>query len=245
MSVLEDLTTSPEINEESDRLGGFTPLESEVYPLTIKLAFVHVAASKARALAVHFETDDGKELRQQFWMTSGEAKGCKNYYINQKGEKFYLPGFNQANGLCLLTVGKEISKLETEPKVVNLYDPAQGKEAPTKVDMVTDLLGKKILGGVIKQINDKVTKDSNTGKYEPTGETKLENEVDKFFRNRDSMTVAEIKARQTDPDFINQWKEKWVGQTRDKSSGASGVKSGAPAPKRETGKQAPQTSLFE
>ena len=245
MSILGNLATDSSVNEEQDRLGGFSPLESDVYPLTVKLAFVTVAATKAVALNVHFETDDGKEVRQQFYMASGEAKGCKNFYVNKKGEKFYLPGFNQANALCLLTVGKEVSKLTTEPKVVNLYDFAQGKEAPTKVEMLTCLIGQKILGGVVKQIVDKKKKNSDTGKYEPTGETRVENEVVKFFRARDGLTVVEIKARQTDPAFQQAWKEKWAGETRDKSIGAEGVQSGPPKAKRESGKQAPQTSLFE
>jgi hypothetical protein len=244
MSILDNLATDNSINEETDRLSGFQPLESDLYPLTIERAFVTVAPSEAKALSVHFKTDDNKELKQQFWMTSGKAKGCKNYYLNKDGDKFYLPGFNQANALCLLTVGKEISKLTTEPKVVNLYDPAQKKEAATKVEMLMDLIGKKIIGGVLKQIEDKRVKSADTGQYEPTGETRMTNEVDKFFRERDGLTVMEIKSRQTTPEFQTQWKEKWAGQVKDKSTGAEGVQSGPPKAKREVGKQAPTESLF-
>jgi hypothetical protein len=244
MSILSNLATDSSINEETDRLGGFQPLESDLYPLTIERAFVTTAVSGAAALNVHFKTDSNKELRSQFWMTSGTAKGCKNYYINKDGDKFYLPGFNQANALCLLTVGKEISKLTTEPKVINLYDPTQKKEVPTKVEMLMDLIGKKIIGGVLKQIEDKRTKNADTGEYEPTGETRMTNEVDKFFRERDGLTVMEIKSRKTTPEFQTQWKEKWFGQVNDKSTGAEGVQSGPPKVKREVGKQAPTESLF-
>jgi hypothetical protein len=245
MSILDTLVTDASINDEVDRIGGFQPLESDLYTLTIEHAFVTAAASKALALNVHFKTDDGRQLRSQFWMSSGENKGCKNYYINKQGEKHYLPGFNQANALCLLTVGKEIGRLKTEPKVIPLYDPSKGAEAPTRVEMLTPLLGKTVIAGVIKQIVDKRAKSADTGQYEPTGETRIENEVDKFFRAKDRFTVAEIRAQLKAPEFIDQWKEKWVGETKDKSTGADGVKAGAPLKKREVGKQAPVESLFE
>ncbi len=234
MSILGTLKTDNSINEDGDRLGGgFSPLDSAIYDLNIKLAYVTKAPSEAMALNVLFETD-GKDVRQQFWMTSGKAKGCKNFYIKKdkttdKETKHYLPGFNMANALCLLTVAKEISVMTTEEKVINLYDPNQQKEVPTKVNMVTELLGQTITGGVIKQIVDKKTKDAGTGEYQPTGETRIENEVDKFFRQRDGLTVTEIRAKMTEAQFKDQWEKKWTGETEDKSTGTGAV-SGAPTP---------------
>ena len=244
MSLLSGLTTSNDIAAEKDSVGGGFVLDSNVYNFTIKLAYLQKAASDALALVVHLTTEDNKDVRQQFWMTSGKEKGCKNYFVDKKGEKQYLPGFNMANSLCLLTVGKEISQMETETKVVNLYSSEAKAEVPTNVEMLTELLGKQVLGGLIKQIVDKTAKDA-AGNYQPTGETREENELDKLFRERDGKTTAEILAQAPEAVFIETWKKKWVGQVKDKSTKTAGT-AGAPkaAGAAATGTAKPQNSLF-
>ena len=244
MSLLSGLTTSNDIAAEKDSVGGGFVLDSNVYNFTIKLAYLQKAASDAMALVVHLTTEDNKDVRQQFWMTSGKEKGCKNYFVDKKGEKQYLPGFNMANSLCLLTVGKEISQMETETKVVNLYSSEAKAEVPTNVEMLTELLGKQVLGGLIKQVVDKTAKDA-AGNYQPTGETREENELDKLFRERDGKTTAEILAQAPEAVFIETWKKKWVGQVKDKSTKTAGT-AGAPkaAGAAATGTAKPQNSLF-
>lgn len=244
MSLLSGLTTSNDIAAEKDSVGGGSLLDSNVYNFTVKLAYLQKAASDALSLVVHLTTEDNKEVRQQFWMTSGKEKGCKNYFVDKKGDKQYLPGFNMANSLCLLTVGKEISQMETETKVVNVYSSEAKAEVPTNVEMLTELLGKQVLGGLIKQIVDKTAKDA-AGNYQPTGETREENELDKFFRERDSKTTAEILAQAPEAVFIETWKKKWVGQVRDRTTKQAGT---AGAPKagaaQAAGTAKPQNSLF-
>lgn len=244
MSLLSGLTTSNDIAAEKDSVGGGFVLDSNVYNFTIKLAYLQKAASDALALVVHLTTEDNKDVRQQFWMTSGKEKGCKNYFVDKKGEKQYLPGFNMANSLCLLTVGKEISQMETETKVINLYSSEAKAEVPTNVAMLTELLGKQVLGGLIKQVVGKTAKDA-AGNYQPTGETREENELDKLFRERDGKTTAEILAQAPEAVFIETWKKKWVGQVKDKSTKTAGT-AGAPkaAGAAAPGTAKPQNSLF-
>lgn len=244
MSLLSGLTTSNDIAAEKDSVGGGFVLDSNLYNFTIKLAYLQKTASDALSLVVHLTTEDNKDVRQQFWMTSGKEKGCKNYFVDKKGEKQYLPGFNMANSLCLLTVGKEISQMETETKVVNLYSSEAKAEVPTNVEMLTELLGKQVLGGLIKQVVDKTAKDA-AGNYQPTGETREENELDKLFRERDGKTTAEILAQAPEAVFIETWKKKWVGQVKDKSTKTAGS-TGAPkaAGAAATGTAKPQNSLF-
>ena len=239
MGLLDGLTTDENIKVETDSLGGFQVLDSNVYDFKIKNAFITLSSGKAMAFNIHCKSTDGKELRQQLWVASGEAKGCKNYYIDKKtGDKRYLPGFNQANAICLLTVGKELSKLETTPGVAEVY----GEK--TKVDVLKDLIGQDITLGVIKQLVDKTAKNPDTGNYEPTGESKTENEIDKVFRARDGLTVTEIRAKLTDPVFKGKWTEKWNGQVKDKTTNTSGAVAGAPAAKRTAGAAAPVDDLF-
>lgn len=249
MSILASLATDDSIQTERDSVGAsFGPVDSGLYNMTITLAYLKTAASGALALALELKSDAGQVVRQDFWMTSGTAKGGKNYY-EKDGEKRYLPGFTMANSLSLLTVGKEIGQHETETKVINLYSAEAKAEVPTKVEMFTDLLGKEIIAGVIRQTVDKNVKDA-AGNYVPSGETRDENEVDKFFRVRDRMTTAEIRAQAEQASFIDTWNEKWAGKVRNKAKGASGT-SGAPKPGagltgagNNTATKKPATSLF-
>ena len=246
MALFDNLKTDQAINPETDRLGGFTPLETGLYKLVIILAFITKAASEAMCLNIHFETEDKKLLRSQFWMTSGKKKGCKNFYLNPKTkEKHYLPGFNMANAISLMTIGKEIGTIETEVKSINLYNSDQQKEVPTDVEMILPLIGKTICGGVIKQIVDKNVKDTKTGEYVPTGETRVENEIDKFFHDPSGLTMTEATAKLKDPVFKGKWLEKWEGQTRDNSTDTKGApKAGAPGTAPAVGDAAPQEVLF-
>lgn len=242
MSLLKTLTTDDSIANEKDSLGGGGVLDSGLYNATVALAYTNKSAGGAIGLVLNLKTDDNREIRQTLWMTSGTAKGCKNYYEDKNGAKQYLPGFLHANSLALLTVGKEISELDTETKVVNVWSSEAKAEVPTKVDMVMDLLGKEIIVGLIRQTVDKTAK-ADDGSYQPTGETRDENEIDKLFRAKDKMTTSEIRAQATEAGFITKWAEKNTGKTRDKS-GKGGAAGTAGAPKAATANKKPTTSLF-
>ena len=225
MSALKNLTSDESIANEKDSVGGGGVLESGLYPSKITLAYVTKSSGGATGLVLAAKTSEGRDIKGTLWMTSGSAKGGKNYY-EKDGVKNYLPGFLLAQSLALLTVGKEISDLDTETKVVNVYSYEAKAEVPTKVDMVMDLVGKDILIGLIKQTVDKNTKDES-GAYVPTGETREENEIDKFFRASDRKTTAEIRAKAEEATFAGTWADKWEGKVRNKASGASGS-AGAP-----------------
>lgn len=247
MALLSTLTTDSSIANEKDSVGGGGVLESGLYPATISLAYVIKSEGGAMGLVLQAKTDQGRDIRQTLWMTSGTAKGGKNYY-EKDGQKNYLPGFIAASALALLTAGKEIAELETEVKVVNVYNKEAKAEVPTKVDVPVDMLGKEILIGLIKQTVDK-TQKSDAGIYVPTGDTRDENEIDKFFRAADRLTTAEIRAGVEEAAFANTWEEKWAGKVKDKTSktgGTAGVPKGGfagTAANASTMKK-PTTSLF-
>ena len=248
MSLLANLATDSTIADEKDSIGSSGPLDSGIYKCTIAMAHINKASSGALGLVLTLKTEDNKEVRQTLWMTSGTAKGGKNYY-EKDGEKHYLPGFLAANALCLLTVGKEVSQMDTETKVINLYSPEAKAEVPTKVEVLMDLLGQEIIAGIIKQTVDKTKKNEATGTYEPTGETREENEIDKFFRAKDRMTTAEIRAQAEEATFINSWDQKWTGKVKDRVKGAAAGLPGVPklggAPgAAAAGTKKPTTSLF-
>jgi hypothetical protein len=242
MSLLAALSTDASIEEEKDSVGSAGALESGLYNATVALAYITKSQGGAMGLVLNLKTSAGREIRQTLWMTSGTAKGGKNYY-EKDGEKHYLPGFNHANSLALLTCGTEISAMETEVKVVNVYSAEAKSEVPTKVDMLMDLIGKEIIVGLIKQTVDK-TKKNDAGVYEPTGETRDENEIDKLFRAKDRMTTAEIRAQAETAGFIDTWDAKWSGKTRDRVKGAAGTPGAPKAPGAAAAAKKPTTSLF-
>ena len=245
MSLLTNLTTDTTIAEEKDSVGSGGTLESGLHNVTISMAYLTKSVGGAVGMVLNMKTDAGRDIRQTLWMTSGTAKGGANFYTDKNGEKHYLPGFNHANSLALLATGKEISAVDTEMKMVNVYSPEVKAEVPTKVEVLMELLNKEIIVGLIKQTVDKTIKNEATGAYEPTGETKEENEIDKFFRAKDRMTTAEIRAQSDEATFIETWDQKWTGKVRNKSKGGSGT---AGVPKMPGavlgGSKKPTTSLF-
>jgi len=228
--ALDALKVGSDVVADKDVLGGMGSfvLESGIYETKIDLAYLGKSKGGAMSLTLHFKTADDKQLRQSLWITSGDAKGNKNTYINKKtNEVHLLPGMNQANHISLLATGKELSELDTEEKVIKLYDFDAKEEIPTKVDVITEMLNKDIVLGVQKQIVDKNVKN-DAGDYVPSGDTREENEINKVFSAKDGRTVTEIKAEASEAQFIKDWKEKWTGVTITKAKGAKGGTSGAP-----------------
>lgn len=245
MSLLANLTSDDSIATERDTLGGSRVLESGLYTFKIIYAYIIKATSEALGLNLTLKNADGQEIRTTIYMTSGKEKGCKNYYETKDGKKEYLPGFLLANSIALLTVGKEISELDTEEKTIKAYSYESKAEVPTKVNMVMDLLDKEITAAVVKQVVDKTKKNDATRVYEPTGETREENEIEKFFRASDKMTTAEIRAQVPEAAFHVQWAEKWAGKVKDKTKKTGAGAGTAGVPKAAQGAAAaPRKSLF-
>nr|DAX06394.1 MAG TPA: Single stranded DNA binding protein [Caudoviricetes sp.] len=239
MSLLKNLETKANVEGEKDVLGGGGVLDTNVYPMKVKVAYFTSAASGA--VAINLQGDvDGKEVRQQFWVLSGNDKGNKNTYTKD-GKEYYLPSFITANSLALLTVGKELAQLDVEKKVIKLYDFEAKEERPTEVDVLVELTGQMIQAGIQKQTVDKNEKGDD-GKYYPTGETREINEVVKFFRFDDGLTVPEIEKGVTEAKFKDDWVTKWAGKVINKAKGnKDGAKAGLPSGGAKSG----TSSLFK
>lgn len=241
-----DSTQNENINNEQDSVGSGGVWESGLYPVTIDIAYLEKKQSGALFLNVTLKGDDGREHREGLCIASGDAKGNKTYYENAKGERHFLPGFNHASAMSLLTLGKELNQLDTEKKTIKIYNFEQKKDVATDVDMVTDLVGQRVIVGLQKQIVDK-TQKGDDGQYHPTGETREVNEIDKVFRERDRMTTAEVRAQAEEATFYDTWDQKWTGKVRNKASAANdanGASQGAPAAGGATKAARPTASLF-
>lgn len=246
MSLLSGFKTDESIANEQDSVGNGGAIDTGIYGFKVAMAYVMTSKGGATGVVLHLKTVDNREVRQTLWISSGDSKGNKNYYETKDGERRYLPGFNLFQSLCLLTVGKDVHEMDTENKTINVYSPEAKKEVATEMPVLMDLLDQEVFAGVFKQTVDK-TQKNEAGDYIPTGETRDENELDKFFRAEDKLTTAEIRAGVEEAVFYDTWSKKWTGVTRDKTSKDSG-KAGAPAAASNIGQTAatsmPTNSLF-
>jgi hypothetical protein len=256
MNMFANLKTDDSIQNETDSVGSSGPLDSNIYKATVNMAYAITSKGGAQGIVLTLKTETGRELRQTLWISSGKEKGCLNYYETKDGDRKYLPGFLLFQSISLLTKGVEITDLDIQEKVVNIYNVEAKKEVPTSVPVIMDLLDQEVYTAVIKQTVDKNVKNPNFDESKPShktdnpmyianGETRDENEIDKFFRASDKMTTAEIRAGAEEAVFFDTWLGKWEGQTKDKTS--------KDAPKANTGTAgntapqtaAPKTSLFK
>lgn len=225
MSFFNNAKTDDTIKNETDSLGGRI-VDTDIYLCTIKMAYGMQADSEARGLVVTAVTESGTEVENTLWFQSGKEKGHKTY-SEKDGVKQYLPGFNQANSLCLLTVGKELADMEAEEKMVQIYNSKAKAKVATKVPVLVELLNQKVYIAIERQTVDKTKKNDATNQYEPTGETRDQNEFVKLFRERDKLTTAEIREEKTEPEFFDAWLKKNKGKVVNKAKKAAGT-AGAP-----------------
>jgi hypothetical protein len=219
--MLDNLKTDKSIQDDADVIGGNGPIDSALVDTVIDMAYLDLSKGGANSLNLIFKTKDGKTIKITEWITSGTAKGVKNYYETSGGDKRYLPGFNTANGIALLAVGKEISELSPEAKTVKIYDFDAKKEILVEKQVLTELHGQEITLGILKVIEDSNVKNGE-GVYVPSGYTREANQIDKVFRTSDKLTVAEIKAEADEAVFYAKWGDKNTDVTRDKSAAKNG-----------------------
>jgi len=206
-----------EVEAEVDTVGrSYGPRDSGLGDYKVAMAYQRNADSGAIGIVLHLDDTNGVELRQTLWIQSGNAKGNKTYYTKD-GKNHSLPGFALFNSLAVMTTGKKAQELDTEEKIIKLWSSEARAEVPTTVTVFPELLNQEILAGVIKQLVDK-TALGDDNKYHPTGETKEENEIDKFFHKGTRMTITEADAGKTAGEFIDVWAAKWEGQVKDKTT---------------------------
>ena len=235
MSSLSNLALPADAeSDDKDILGGSFILDSGVYEYDINMAYMIKSTGGATGVNMIF-TKGKQQLKQTFWVASGDAKGNKPTFTNKQGNEQPLPGLAQVNAMVFLTLGKTIDLLPTEEKVVRLYSYDAKEEVDTKVQVITELLGQKIVLGVMKNEVDVKKKVEGTNDYVTTGKTKFENEVQKVFQDGSNCTVAEVKAS-APAEFISKWNDKNKDTVRNKVEhkgpvGAPGAPAGAPATK--------------
>lgn len=247
MGLFGELKTDG-LEEAQDRLGGFAPLETNGYEAEIKLAYAGESTNGAMSVSIVADID-GREYRETVYVTNRQKQ---NFFLNKddKTKKVPLPGFTVMDDLCLVTTDKSLAEQESEEKVVKLYDFEARQELPKSVQVLTDLLGKKVYLGIVQQLVNKNEKDGQ-GNYQPIAESRVENFIEKIFHHPTKLTTVEAKngIAPENATFMDKWVTKNQGVQRDKRSikdGAAGAPSrNAPASAPQAaGGAAPRQSLF-
>ena len=200
--------------EERDSLGGQQLLGTDLYEVTVSNFFQHESESGAKYIVLEGVTADGKKIK--FLEYVSNKKGEVTY--EKEGETYFLPGYNKMNGIAMLASRKELSGLEWEQKQVKLWSKAAGGEVLTPVPVATNMIGKKVILGILEQSVNQTQKNDSTGKYEPihAGDgvplVKDENVIDKAFDAETKKTIPELRAKAESPVFYKEWQEKYVGK---------------------------------
>jgi len=165
-----------DIKLKETSLGGGSYLwDSGVYKTIVDMAYFDQSKGGAHSLNVTLLGEDGKKLKQTIWFTNRKEEV---HFVNQKGEKDYLPGYTLVNNLALIITGEDINEAfdKSEKKMVNVYDFNEKKEKPTEKSVATSLLGKQIKAAVLKQTVNKRVNDGS-GTYVDSAETRDENQL--------------------------------------------------------------------
>lgn len=247
-NLLAGVKQAESVEEVVDVLSSnkFAKVESGIYDAVINYAYLQKTVNGSLGLNLEFELDTGTIMKETLYITNTNDE---NFYVDKKDakKKHLLPGYITADSIALFAAQKPIAELSSEERIIKLRDYDLQKDVPTTVNMLVQLIGKTVRLGVIKVIEDKRAKTDKTddkGKaiYEPTGDTIVKNETDKVFHSTSNMTVAEIRAGASEAAFIEAWREKWTGNTQDKSTGVAGKNTGSAG--SSSGKKATTASLF-
>lgn len=236
-----------DIGGDQDRLGGGFIWPSAAYEVTIKNAYAGKAGSGAKSMTFEVESAAGQRLRWTEYVTSGDAKGGLPYY-EKDGKKNYLPGYNISNAICTLASKKGLGEQTFETKQVKIWNKDTKSEVPTPTQVAVDLIGKKIILGVLEVETNKTIKVGNS--YKRTAETKKENRVDKIFYAENKCTLNELitaKKAGTAPvaSFHDQWVQANEGKVKNdvKDAEVTATQGGAAAPTTAGGEEV--DSLFD
>lgn len=234
MSLLSNLTDN-DLEETGDVLGGRHVFDSNIYPATIKAAYIIESASGALGVGLNLITPEG-DYSETIYATN---KNKQNFYLNNNKKKCPLPGFTLINDLCLLETKKPLSEQDTEEKALKLWDFTEKKEVVKQVPVLVNLTGTVVNVAILKQKVNKKVKDGD--KYVDSSDTIEENRINKFFDLNTNQTVTEIK-NDKEAKFYESWLNKYKGECLDKSKSVSGHHNSAQSNQANV---KPKKSLFE
>lgn len=217
--AFENLRKKDSVKADGDVIFGST-LDSDIYPVTLDMVYVDEYDSGAAFMFVSAITDTGQTISQRITFTSGDDKDNAITYPVKKngkptGEERYLPGYTFASDLHFIaTEGEELADMEPEEKLVKVWDKEAGAEKPTKKQVLTALIGQRVMIAVeLRKVFKQVNQD---GKYVNTDEVISTNEMVKVFHESTTKTSHEIE-NEMEAGFYDRWLGAYKGRVFDKT----------------------------
>jgi hypothetical protein len=203
---LDMLNIDTDVEESTDFMPGDFNFDTGVYPCLVDMAYLGESAKGAVSVTVLLKEKEGNRTHKEtFYVTSGKEKGRKNYYV-KNGKKFLLPGMDNVNQMCLIAAGTGLGKLESEDKMIKLYNFEAKKALPTSVPALVGLIGQEVNVALVKNRTNKQVKVGDD--YVKTDKERIFNTASKFFF-ADGLTVAEAAAGETEATYRDTWTSKF------------------------------------
>jgi hypothetical protein len=235
--MLSNFKPSSEVKIEKkiDSVGGGSfLLDSNLYPFRVDVAYIDKSSFGSTNLEIRYvgTGENKKAYRETIALTDNDG----NSEVKDKNgvlRPFF--GMTKANALLNILTGKDIHELESEEKIVELFDFDAGGMAKVPRQVIPELKGLPIKLGVTMNRNNKKMKDDVTGKWvdNPDGSIKEVNKTHTAFRFEDDLTASEIEHGATEAKFLPKWLETFEGTVQGKVrtvvGGATAGVPGAPA----------------
>jgi hypothetical protein len=230
MGLLSKVVRDDSVAADKDVVGGQGKnfkAPSDVYEMTIEYAYE--TESKGGAIGVVLKlVNEAVEHTETLWV---QGKNGQNYYEHD-GKRNYIPGFTAANDLTRLTLDAEISEVDTEERVLELYDFDKKTKVPVTVNMLDALVGESVVVAI------KQAKEDN---FNTPSESRLSSSITKFFQVDTKRTVEECIAGIEEGAFVEAWLKQHKDVIDDKRKLSKGEVEGATAGNVEA---APKKSFF-
>lgn len=202
--------------DDTDRLGGYQTLDTDVYRAEITMAYLGKSQGGAASITFLYKAG-GMDMSETIYVT--DKKGSPTYH--RDGKDYPLPGWTMANAICALATGKGIADQVTETRSVNVYNSTAGREVPTPSECLINLMGAKVAFGIQRVSENKSKKDGTnpdgSAKYVRTAEVRTFNKI-AVAANAQGFTHNETKNTAcTEPVFLAKWQEKNRGVDVDKT----------------------------
>lgn len=215
MNILDGLEAPTNVKPAGDYIKKST-LASALYNMVCDVCYLDVSKGGAKFASLKFVGPGGVKFDITEYITGGTAKKCLTTFVDKRtGETRFLPGFEVVNNICMLTVGKQISQMNLEEKVLDVYDFDKRENVKMKKMVMMELKNQPIILGINETTVWKQVKNQ-AGVYVNTDETKVENSIDKVFRAADGFSRTEADAG-VGSDYISKWKEQNAGILHDRT----------------------------
>ena len=170
--------------------------KSGVYTAELVMVYMKESKNGATGIQLDFQTEDNEIYTvDNLWVTN--RKGEPYYVVSKgpdKGDKKPLPGMMDLMKYCKLLTGNAEEFQKTDTTIYPVYNKDKKAFVDSEVKSVPGLIGNVVQLVLQETVQDKTALNSGSGKYEPTGETRVSLELKTILDGATGKTLAEKEA---------------------------------------------------